>query len=164
MGIQAVFCLTSRSARAPQLPTIGLIPLDGARLAMYLLSILITLFLGTSFAPVAMAAYSAAPRLSAEQLIVHYGVASDDGEAREPGALFHQQYARGYLAGVADAAQGRQWCDTGRMKTLEIDARIITELKQLPARARQGDAAALIVAILARRFPCSSSSPSKTGG
>ncbi|WP_300760002.1 Rap1a/Tai family immunity protein [Janthinobacterium sp.] len=105
------------------------------------------------------AAYPPAPRLSAEQLMVYYGVASDDGEARDPGALFHQQYARGYLAGVADAGQGRQWCDTGRIKTVEIDAQVIAELKQLPVRARQGDAAILVVAILARHFPCSASPP-----
>lgn len=47
--------------------------------------------LGASFAPVAMAAYPAAPRLSAEQVIVYYGVASADGEARSPNILFHQQ-------------------------------------------------------------------------
>ena len=103
--------------------------------------------------------YAPAPRLSAEQLIAYYQKLPAAGEAPDPAFLLGQRYAKGYLAGVADGAQGRQWCDTGRLKTLEIDAQVVTELKKLPARARQGDAATLIVAILARRFPCSTPPP-----
>lgn len=105
------------------------------------------------------AAYPPAPRLSAEQLIADYREAPPAGQAADPAMLPRQRYARGYLAGVADATQGRQWCDTGRIKTVEIDAQVVAELKRLPARARQGDAAALVVAILARHFPCSASPP-----
>ena len=103
--------------------------------------------------------YAPAPRLSAEQLIAYYQKLPAAGEAPDPAFLLGQRYAKGYLAGVADAAQGRQWCDTGRLKTVEIDAQVIVELKKLPARVRQGDASALVVAILARRFPCSTPSP-----
>lgn len=106
--------------------------------------------------------YAPAPRLSADQLIATYQEGPPAGEAPDPAFLLGQRYAQGYLAGVADAAQGRQWCDTGRLKTVEIDAQVIVELKKLPARVRQGDASALVVAILARRFPCST--PSPTGG
>lgn len=105
------------------------------------------------------ASYPPAPRLSADSLIAFYQEAPPQGETADPLFLLGQRYAQGYLAGVADAAQGRQWCDTGRLKTLEIDAQVVTELKKLPARARQGDAATLIVAILARRFPCSTPPP-----
>jgi len=105
------------------------------------------------------AAYPPAPRLSAERLIADYQEAPPAGQAADPAMLLRQRYARGYLAGAADAAQGRQWCDTGRIKTVEIDAQVIAELKKLPARARQGDAAILVVSILARHFPCSASPP-----
>lgn len=108
------------------------------------------------------AAYAPAPRLSADQLIAAYQEGPPAGEAPDPAFLLGQRYAKGYLAGVADAAQGRQWCDTGRWKTVEIDALVVAGLKRLPAPVRQGDAAALIVAILARRFPCST--PPSTGG
>ena len=105
-------------------------------------------------------AYPPAPRLSADQLIGAYQEGQSGGAAAD--ALPGQRYAKGYLAGVADAAQGRLWCDTGRVKTLEIDAQVVAELKKLPARTRQGDASTLVVAILARRFPCST--PPATGG
>ena len=85
-------------------------------------------------------AYPTAPRLSGAQLL----------------ARFEQdtRYASGYLAGVADAAQGRQWCDTGRVKSVEIDGIVIAGIRALPEPARQGGAARLAVAILASRFPC----------
>lgn len=108
------------------------------------------------------ATYPPVPRLSADQLIAAYQEGPPAGEAPDPAFLLGQRYAKGYLAGVADAAQGRRWCDTGRLKTVEIDAQVIAELKKLPARVRQGDASALIVAILARRFPCPT--PPSTGG
>lgn len=110
----------------------------------------------------AAAKYPAAPRLSADRLISYYQEGTPTGAAPDPAILLNQRYAQGYLAGVADAAQGRLWCDTGRVKSLEIDAQIVADLKKLPARARQGDASTLIIAILARRFPCST--PPPTGG
>ena len=126
-----------------------------------LLSAVLLAALGVSAFPVraSAAGYPVAPRLSAEQLIAHYQEVPLNGASADPAFLVNQRFAHGYLAGVADAAQGRQWCDTGRLKTLEIDARIIAELKMLPARTRRGDAAVLVVAILARRFPCSTATP-----
>ena len=105
------------------------------------------------------AAYAPAPRLSADRLIAYYQQGPAKGAMDDAVFLLDQRYAKGYLAGVADAAQGRLWCDTGRLKTVEIDAHIVAELKKLPARARLGEASTLIVAILARRFPCSTPPP-----
>ena len=105
------------------------------------------------------AGYLPAPRLSADQLIAYYHDVPPQGASADPAFLLNQRYAQGYLAGVADAAQGRLWCDTGRLKTVEIDAQVVADLKKLPARARQGDASTLIIAILARRFPCSTPPP-----
>lgn len=100
------------------------------------------------------AAYPPAPRLSADRLIAAYQEGPPGGETADALFLAGQRYAQGYLAGVADAAQGRQWCDTGRVKTVEIDAHVVAELKKLPARARQdGDDEGGSIA-LARRFPC----------
>ena len=93
-------------------------------------------------------AYPAAPRLSGAQLLAHL-----DQDPR---------YAKGYLAGVADAAQGRLWCDTGRVKSVELDGIVIAGLKALPEQQRQGDAARLALVILARHFPCIT--PPKPGG
>ena len=85
-------------------------------------------------------AFPTAPRLSGAQLLLQF--------AQDP------RYAKGYLAGVADAAQGRLWCDTGRVKSVELDGIVIAGISALPQPARQGDAARLAVAILASRFPC----------
>lgn len=104
---------------------------------------LITFF---TAALLAASAQAAAPRLSAAQLLAAFQPASAPGE---------QRYAEGYLAGVADAAQGRHWCDTGRVKSVELDGMVLADLRKLPAARRQREAAPLIVAILARRFPCS---------
>ena len=105
------------------------------------------------------AGYLPAPRLSVDQLIAYYHDVPPQGASADPAFLLKQRYAQGYLAGTADAAQGSQWCDTGRLKTVEIDAQVVADLKKLPARARQGDASTLIIAILARRFPCSTPPP-----
>ena len=93
-------------------------------------------------------AWPTAPRLTGAQLLVR--------SEQDP------RYAKGYLAGVADAAQGRLWCDTGRVKSVELDGIVIAGLRALPEPARQGDAARLAVAILARRFPCPH--PPQAGG
>lgn len=96
----------------------------------------------------AYSAYPAARRLSGAQLLAHL--------EQDP------RYAKGYLAGVADAAQGRLWCDTGRVKSVELDGIVIAGLKALPEQQRQGDAARLALAILARHFPCTT--PPTPGG
>ena len=126
---------------------------------MHVSSLLIVLSLGLPGARGQGVAYFPASRLSADQLIAYYQEGPAKGAMADAVFLLDQRYAKGYLAGAADAAQGRQWCDTGRLKTVEIDAHIVAELKKLPARARQGDASTLIVAILARRFPCSTPPP-----
>ena len=108
------------------------------------------------------AAYPPAPRLNAEQLIAYYQEGPSRGDMADPAFLLGQRYAKGYLAGVADAAQGRLWCDTGSVKTVELDGIVIAGLKTLSEQQRQGDAARLALAILARHFPCTT--PPTPGG
>ncbi|MCC6071570.1 Rap1a/Tai family immunity protein [Massilia sp. GCM10020059] len=65
------------------------------------------------------------------------------------------QYVDGYLAGVADATEGKEWCDTHKVKAHEIDAYLVWALKDMPPEQLQRTAAAkLMVALLAKRFPC----------
>jgi hypothetical protein len=95
------------------------------------------------------------PRLTGQEFIDRYffkqglAGAEDDEET-----LFTRQFAKGYLAGVADASQGRDWCDKTKVKTLEIDAEVAHSLRKLPPDVLQGDAARLIVEILHKKFPC----------
>lgn len=66
------------------------------------------------------------------------------------------QFVNGYLAGVADATEGKEWCDTHKVKAHEIDAYLVWTLKEMSAGDLQRTAAAkLMVALLAKRFPCS---------
>ena len=99
-----------------------------------------SLFFLSAFCLSCAHAWSTAPRLTGAQLLVR--------SAQDP------RYARGYLAGVADVAQGRLWCDTGRVKSVELDGIVIAGLRALPEKERQGGAARLAVRILSRRFPC----------
>lgn len=104
-------------------------------------------------------AISATPpvaRLSGAQLITYYVESrAAAGAPVDPYALLNQQFAKGYLAGVADSAQGRDWCDTSRVKTTELDSNVIAELKKLPVEVLKKDAAQLVIDVLRKRFPCS---------
>lgn len=104
-------------------------------------------------------AISATPpvaRLSGAQLITYYvELKSAAGAPVDPYALLNQQFAKGYLAGVADSAEGRDWCDTSRVKTTELDSNVMAELKKLPAKVLKKDAARLVIDVLRKRFPCS---------
>lgn len=68
--------------------------------------------------------------------------------------LVERELALGYVAGVADAAQGTQWYDKGRVKTIDIDTEIAHAMRTLPPDALQQNAGALIVQLLKKRFPC----------
>lgn len=68
---------------------------------------------------------------------------------------YELQFVDGYLAGVADATEGKEWCATQKVKAHEIDAYLVWSLKEMRADELQRTAAAkLMVALLAKRFPC----------
>lgn len=92
-------------------------------------------------------------RLSGSQAVERWiGPARFD---RTPAQQYDLQYVDGYLAGVADATEGKEWCDTHKVKAHEIDAYLVWTLKEMPAGELQRTAAAkLMVALLAKRFPC----------
>jgi hypothetical protein len=96
------------------------------------------------------------PRVTGEMLVEYYvgkrGVQNPELDAN---AFVKQQFAKGYLAGVADAAQGKDWCDKGQAKTGEIDAAVVRGLRELPPQELRKDASALVIDLLRKRFPCS---------
>lgn len=86
------------------------------------------------------------------------------GELDQPGitkleqsrdATNKQRYAEGYLAGVVDATQGHSWCAPSRMKPMEVDDRMLTELDKRKAKGGMpGNAATILLALYQARFPC----------
>ncbi|MDN7855262.1 Rap1a/Tai family immunity protein [Burkholderia cepacia] len=63
-------------------------------------------------------------------------------------------YLAGYLAGVADATEGKAWCDNGRVKPGEIDSEVLAALRQLPRDALKASAARLVAHALRQKFSC----------
>lgn len=92
-------------------------------------------------------------RLSGSQAVERWiGPSKFDRTAHQQ---YDLQYVDGYLAGVADATEGKEWCDTHKVKAHEIDAYLVWALKDMPPEQLQRTAAAkLMVALLAKRFPC----------
>ena len=60
----------------------------------------------------------------------------------------------GYLAGVADATEGQDWCDNGRVKPGEIDSEVLHDLGKRPRDALKANAAALVTYVLRQKYPC----------
>ncbi|KWC37312.1 hypothetical protein WL48_13930 [Burkholderia ubonensis] len=71
-----------------------------------------------------------------------------------PYANAERHVMTGYLAGVADSTEGRDWCGTGRVKSGEIDSEVLGELRKLPRDALKVGAAGLIVNVLRQKYPC----------
>ena len=69
--------------------------------------------------------------------------------------LHETQFIDGYLAGVADATEGKDWCNKRRTKAHEIDAFVVWAMRDLPRHEQETSRAAkLMVQLLAERFPC----------
>lgn len=70
------------------------------------------------------------------------------------------RFAAGYLAGAADATQGKAWCYTRLVKAHEIDAELMLAMRELPPDQLSTRAAAEhVVSLLAKRFPCTGKEP-----
>lgn len=107
-----------------------------------------------AFASLSYAQPTSAPgRLSGSQAVERWiGPSSFDRTEHQQDEL---QFVDGYLAGVADATEGKEWCDTHKVKAHEIDAYLVWTLKEMRAHELQRTSAAkLMVALLAKRFPC----------
>jgi hypothetical protein len=74
--------------------------------------------------------------------------------AAAPWTERNNEFLSGYLAGVADASVGKDWCDTTRVKTIEIDSDVLEQLRGLRPENRRTNAAPLVVSALKKKFPC----------
>lgn len=65
-------------------------------------------------------------------------------------------YERGaaYVAGVADATDGKTWCMEGGVLIHELTDRVFTHLQTLAPEALQQNAAISVSAALSKSFPC----------
>lgn len=109
----------------------------------------IPLFAVLSLSASACLAAGPVPRLTGEALVERYGKTGND-----PFTLRDKSFLDGYLAGVADASEGKAWCDTGKVKTGEIDADVLWRLRDMRPEDRQKDAATYIVSALKDNYPC----------
>lgn len=73
---------------------------------------------------------------------------------QEPNVTYAQRYAEGYMAGIADATQGKVWCAPPILKEGEIDERVYLALRALPADQLKRNAATLVLDHLSTTFPC----------
>jgi hypothetical protein len=85
-----------------------------------------------------------APRLMGERLVQYFS--SDE--------IVKREFANGYFAGIADAAQGKAWCNTWKTKPNEIDASVFHELRELPQERLREKASVLVTETLGKKYPC----------
>lgn len=62
--------------------------------------------------------------------------------------------AYAYLDGAKDATVGMLWCPTKPHKTVELAYDAADHIRALAAEQRKGNAAQLLLAYLAKQFPC----------
>ena len=97
----------------------------------------------------------APPHLSGQQYLDRQFDNTDTPrEDRENKAIFNQQYARGYLAGVADLSRGDAWCSKTQPKPAELEVAVLRSLRKLSRLDLQQDASQLILQALRSEFPC----------
>ncbi len=89
------------------------------------------------------------PRVDGARLLD--GVSRSDSS---PYADAERHAMAGYLAGVADATEGKDWCDTGRVKPGEIDSEVLAALRELPTDALKASAAGVVTHVLRQNHPC----------
>jgi hypothetical protein len=65
-----------------------------------------------------------------------------------------RERAMGYMDGVMDAAVGLRWCPAGAAVPHELNYVAAEEMQSLPPARLKGDAAALVLAVLAKLYPC----------
>ncbi|NTZ84906.1 hypothetical protein FCJ61_18335 [Burkholderia metallica] len=100
-------------------------------------------------ASIAIAQGAAIPRVDGTRLL--------DGMSRTdntPYADAERHAMTGYLAGVADTTEGRDWCDNGRVKPGEIDSEVLGALRELPTDALKASAAGMVTHVLRQNHPC----------
>jgi hypothetical protein len=67
-----------------------------------------------------------------------------------------RERAMGYIDGVIDSTIGLGWCPAGQPLPHELNYVISEDMARMPRAKLDGNAAALVVATLARHYPCKS--------
>lgn len=87
--------------------------------------------------------------MTGEQLVRDMLAAPDGGLNS-----MRRERAMGYIEGVMDAAAGQRWCPRGNAVPHELDYVVAEEMHSLPPAQLKGDAATLVLAVLAKLYPC----------
>lgn len=98
--------------------------------------------------------WSAAPyraHMTGEQLVRDMLAAPDGGLNS-----MRRERAMGYMDGVMDAAAGVRWCPAGQKVPHELNYVAAEEMQRLPPARLKEDAAALVLGVLGKLYPCGS--------
>jgi hypothetical protein len=116
---------------------------------------ILAMYLGLSTKAIHAQPAEIAPRMSGQMLLDRFqGPPNLNGKPLTGLDQMYRTLAQGYLHGINDATEGRDWCYTGRIKPDELDDRVISALKNLPADILSGNAAPLVVNFLRHKYPC----------
>lgn len=67
-----------------------------------------------------------------------------------------RERAMGYIDGVLDSTIGMRWCPAGQPVPHELNYVVAEDIARMPAAKLKSSAAALVIATLARHYPCKS--------
>ncbi len=99
-------------------------------------------------APQADAAPAYRPHMTGAQLV--RDMLAEPGEGLNS---IRRERAMGYIEGVADAAAGVRWCPAGKPVPHELSYVLVEEVAKM-TRQLEGDGSSLVLAVLARLYPC----------
>jgi hypothetical protein len=87
------------------------------------------------------------PHMTGDQFIAELGGAPTVQR------LFDRHYAKGYMAGVVDATQGRTWCAPSGLKPDTMDDQVLDELAGRPVGSMPGIASDVLLELYSTQFP-----------
>lgn len=99
--------------------------------------------------PVEVPAAPYIPTLTGEKFVRDMLAAPDNGAAS-----MRRERAMGYMDGVMDGTAGLLWCPAGQHVGHELNYLAAEQMKSLPAEQLKKGAAPLVVAVLAKIYPC----------
>ncbi|MGF6274459.1 hypothetical protein ABIB38_002841 [Massilia sp. UYP11] len=99
--------------------------------------------------PVELLAAPYTPTLTGEKFVRDVLAAPDNGAAS-----MRRERAMGYMDGVMDGTVGLLWCPAGQHVGHELSYLAAEQMKSLPADQLKKGAAPLVVAALAKIYPC----------
>lgn len=79
--------------------------------------------------------------------IIHTGELTDND-------YVEREKAYGYIDGVRDAAEGRDWCNVTSLKTHDLAQSLASEIQKRSPSERQRNASRLLIELLQKKYPC----------